>query len=130
MRDIKRAKNFDGIQAIMTELEYNSIICGSERIIKNIENGNSKDMEWLRDELNHLLLILTKYSYFDEENREVRVRLGYRELETLTDMESLYLPTSNSEESARSFETCLKRDECKKWVNTSNRKHDNRKDKE
>lgn len=143
MRDIKKAKNFDGISGIMYLGEFDRIMqvvsivkqeylqlkhCFKEYIYfndcldKEIGGNKYENVKSLLDVYDYCVSacekieqVFSTMAYFDELNKEVHIQLGYRELEYLTDIMIIYLLPEDK--GNITFENCIKSPNCKKWVN-------------
>jgi hypothetical protein len=111
MFNIKKAKNFDGIRGVMSEQEFDSIMYCLEYAIEKfgeLENEN------LMSCCKKAQYVLATMPYFDIENKQVHIQLGYSEIEIITT--ALYLFALPCGESENSFSKCIERPNAKIWT--------------
>ena len=112
MFDIKRANNdFNGFRATVPAGEFDGFMYVLDTAVYQYETTGSAKLEPCQ----RLIRVLTEYAYFDRENREVHIQLGFRELETFT--QALYdvmLPGFQPD-SDHAFDGCLERPGVKIW---------------
>lgn len=103
---VKDAKKFDGVQMILDSAEYDCFMfCLEEAQKAFLKHDFKKEAEHCKK----LADMLTAYSYFDLENKEVHARFGYRELETL--LAAFYVFFLPDGESENGFEKASVREE-------------------
>ena len=112
MYNIKRARNdFNGFRATVPAAEFDGFMYVLDAAVAQYEAAGSDKLGACQK----LIHILTEYAYFDKENREVHIQLGFRELETFT--QALYdvmLPGFQPD-SDHAFDKCLERPGVKIW---------------
>lgn len=119
MEYLKKAKSFDGVQFVLDNLEFDSLILLLDENISAYESYNEshKDepIQFAESYINRfrkLKSVLCEISYFDEYCEEVHVMLGYYELQMLLDILIDTLPQSRTS----MFEQLLTDPNTKRWT--------------
>lgn len=111
MIEIKKPKNFDGIRALVNADEFDSLMYCLDYATKKFKELECENLSAHCDKVQR---VLSTMSYFDTENEEVRIQIGFSELETITNAISVFvMPTGESE---NSFAKCIERPNTKFWT--------------
>ena len=110
MYNLRLANGFQGVDLVLSESELNAVVAQCDRLIAKFRN--SDELAETIDKLHSLKNVLTKFSYYDENEREVHCRMGFYELQLLLECTIVALPEGKE----NVFEKMLKNEKTKRWV--------------
>lgn len=112
MEKLKKARNFDGMQFVLSNIEYDTLLYHFREYIEFYKNHGAS--ENFLNCIQHVVDCLANLSYFEEYTEDVHVMLGFRELEIFMDVIIDMLPQGKDPEI--NFEERLANPNTKKWV--------------
>lgn len=109
----EKARKFDGVYTVLSHDGFNTILNCLKSFETLIMQNNGP--EHLLQLSNKTQKVITEYAYFDIENEEARIQLGYAELSIIT--EAILLNVTVSGQSVDYYADITKTDGFKVWKN-------------